>query len=358
MSALIVAEPGDHDGPVEPVARRPWHVGAGTGIGALPGADPSAAASMVAGELAELPHLAELPARGVGADMVGRTVGLLVDIAAEVVPSGWRVTRRPGRDLRRATDLMAWDLDAVQAHYVGADQVKLQVCGPWTLAAKLERADGNRMLIDAGAVDDLAASLAEGIAAHVAELSARVPGAGIVVQVDEPALPAVLAARVPTASGFGTLRAVGPERAQTVLTTALAGVGDRPTVAHCHAPDAPVRLFRAVGFDAVALDLTGIGSSAARLDPIGELVEDGGVLLAGLAPGSSPVAGRGPTLRQTVDPLLALWDRLGFARERLADSVVPTPTTGLADATPEWAAAAMKRAQEIARALIDPPAGW
>lgn len=339
-------------------AVRPWHRGAGTGIGSLPGTSPDEAASMVAGELPELPHLAELPARGVGADLVGRTAGLLVDIAAEVVPSGWRVTRRPGRDLRRATDLMAWDLDAVQQQYGGATWVKAQVCGPWTLAAMLELPDGNRMLTDAGAVDDLAASLAEGVAAHVDEIRARVPGARVVVQVDEPALPAVLAARVPTASGFGTLRAVAAERAQTVLQTALAGVADGPTIAHCCASDAPVRLLRSVGFDAVAVDLTIVGSSAARLDPIGELVEDGGILVAGIVPSVLPPSGRAPSLRQTVDPLLAVWDRLGFARDRLPGSVVPAPTCGLAEATPAWAAAAMKRTQELAQALIDPPAGW
>lgn len=360
MSGLVVGAPQDVPGAGGdvPAPLRPWHRGAATGIGSLPGTSPDEAASMVAGELPDLPHLAELPARGVGADLVGRTAGLLVDIAAEVVPSGWRVTRRPGRDLRRATDLMAWDLDAVQQHYAGASWVKVQVCGPWTLAAMLELPDGNRMLIDQGAVDDLAASLAEGVAAHVAEVCARVPGAQVVVQFDEPALPGVLAGRIPTASGFGTLRTVGSERAQTVLAAARAGVADRPTIAHCCAADAPVRLLRSVGFDGVALDLTIIGASAARLDPIGELIEEGGVLVAGIVPGTAPAPGRTPTLRQAVDPLLAVWDRLGFGRERLPESVVPAPTCGLAGATPAGATAAMKRVRELAQALIDPPIGW
>lgn len=362
MSDLVIGSasdlPAGRDGAGATSEIRPWHRGSGTGIGSLPGTSPDAAASMVAGELPELPHLVELPARGVGADLVGRTAGLLVDIAAEVVPSGWRVTRRPGRDLRRATDLMAWDLDAAQQHYAGAAWIKVQVCGPWTLAAMLERSDGNRMLTDAGAVDDLAASLTEGIAAHVTEVAARVPGTGIVVQIDEPALPAVLAARIPTASGFGTVRSVAPERAATVLQAVLAGVRERPTIAHCCAADSPVRLLRSAGFDAVALDLTVIGSTAAQLDPIGELVEEGGVLVAGVVPSVLPPSGRAPDLRQAADPLLAVWDRLGFARSRLPECVVPTPTCGLAGATPEWAAAAMKRSQELAQALIDPPAGW
>ena len=78
----------------------------------MPGTDPREAATIVVGELPVLTALPELPARGVGADMIGRTAGLLVDIAVEVVPSGYRVTARPGRDQRRAIDLLRADLDA------------------------------------------------------------------------------------------------------------------------------------------------------------------------------------------------------------------------------------------------------
>ena len=60
---------------------------------------------------------------------------MLVDIYGEVVPSGWRISRRPGRDTSRAKDFLAWDLDAAQEQYAGAEWVKVQVCGPWTLAA-------------------------------------------------------------------------------------------------------------------------------------------------------------------------------------------------------------------------------
>ena len=151
---------------------------AATGVGSLPGTSPTEAAAMVAGELPALPHVVELPDRGVGADMVGRAVAMLVDIYGEVVPSGWRISRRPGRDAGRAQDFLSWDLDAVQQQYAGAEWVKVQVCGPWTLAAMLEVPSGHRALTDAGAVDDLATSLAEGLAAHIAEIGKRVPGAG------------------------------------------------------------------------------------------------------------------------------------------------------------------------------------
>ena len=225
--------------------KRTWNLTAATGVGSLPGTSPDDAAAMVAGELPALPHLVELPDRGVGADMVGRAVGMLVDIYGEVVPSGWRISRRPGPDTGRAKDFLSWDLDAMQQHYAGAEWVKLQVCGPWTLAAMLEVPSGHRALTDAGAVDDLTTSLAEGLASQIAEIVKRVPAAGVVVQIDEPALPAVLTGSLPTASGFGTVPAVPTVRAIDVLCRLTDSLAGRPSIAHCCHAGAPLRLLRA-----------------------------------------------------------------------------------------------------------------
>ena len=41
-----------------------------TGVGSMPGTDAREAAKTVTGSLEALPHLAELPARGPGADMI------------------------------------------------------------------------------------------------------------------------------------------------------------------------------------------------------------------------------------------------------------------------------------------------
>src|SRR5688500_20409669 len=114
---------------------------AATAVGSMPGTDPAEAAAVVVGELPGLPHLPELPARGVGADMIGRTAALLVDLAVEVVPTGWRVTARPGRDHRRALDLLRFDVDALDAACAGPrpDWVEVQATGPWTLPASVER---------------------------------------------------------------------------------------------------------------------------------------------------------------------------------------------------------------------------
>ena len=58
--------------------------GAVTGVGSWPGTDPREAATIVLGELGRLPHLVELPARGLGADMIGRASALLVDLQLDV----------------------------------------------------------------------------------------------------------------------------------------------------------------------------------------------------------------------------------------------------------------------------------
>lgn len=341
----------------DPAAKRSWHVGAGTGVGSLPGTSPDEAARVIAGELPELPYLAELPARGVGADMVGRALGILVDLFGEVVPSGWRVTRRPGRDIRRANDLLEWDLDALTEHYAGADWVKLQVCGPWTLAAEVELSSGNRALTDDGAVDDIAASLTQGLLDHVSILRRRLPGTDFVVQLDEPQLPAVIAGSLSTPSGFGTVRAVDRARVGSLLRTVTDGLGDLPTIVHCCHPGAPLHLLRASGFQALSIDFTGVGTSAARLDPIGELIEGGTVLMAGLLPGERP-AGPDRELKVWAAAVLGVFDRLGFPRAALSERVVPTPTCGLAGADDDWALEAMQTVHELARAFQDLPEGW
>src|SRR5690242_2152804 len=177
----------------------------------MPGTDPADAAAVVFGELTDFPYIPELPARGPGADLIGRGAGLLVELPVELYAARWRVTSRAGRDTRHTRDLLARDLDAVTDLADGyTGRFKLQACGPWTLAASVELAGGGPMLRDEGAVRDLVASLAEGLRIHLADATARLPGAQLVLQLDELSLPAVLAGQVPTESGFGTLRAVEP----------------------------------------------------------------------------------------------------------------------------------------------------
>ncbi|MDG9678203.1 methionine synthase [Micromonospora sp. DH14] len=326
-----------------------WPAGAATGIGSLPGTDIGEAQRVVLGELPELPHLPELPARGPGADMVGRSAGLLVELPVEVYAGRWRVAPRAGRDLRRARDLMERDLDQLTEQAEGyAGPVKVQAAGPLTLAASLELPIGGRLLRDPGAVRDLTGSLAEGLRAHVAAVARRLPQASVLLQLDEPSLPAVLAGRVPTESGLGAYRAVESVDAAALLRTVVEAVGV-PTVVHCCAPDVPLELIRSTGAVAVALDL----DLVTDLDPLGEALDAGLGLLAGAAPTRPPSAGGAPTSAQIADRVRQLWDRLGFPRRQLAEQVVVTPACGLAGATPQYARAVLAACRDAGRRLVE-----
>ncbi|MGC4793516.1 methionine synthase [Micromonospora saelicesensis] len=327
----------------------PWPAGAATGIGSLPGTDIGEAQRVVLGELPELPHLPELPARGPGADMIGRSAGLLVELPVEVYAGRWRVAPRPGRDLRRARDLMERDLDQLAEQAEGyAGPIKVQAAGPLTLAASLELPIGGRLLRDPGAVRDLTGSLAEGLRAHVAAVARRLPQASVLLQLDEPSLPTVLAGRVPTESGLGAYRAVDSVDAAALLRTVVEAVGV-PTLVHCCAPDVPLELIRSTGAVAVALDL----DLVTKLDPLGEAIDAGLGLLAGAAPTRPPSAGGAPTSAQIADRVRQVWDRLGFPRRQLAEQVVITPACGLAGATPEYARAVLAACRDAGRRLAE-----
>ncbi len=326
----------------------------GTGVGSVPGSDVRAAVrTYVVGALdagAELVHLPELPQHGVHAELVGRAIGLLVGLAADLQPAGWRLTGGDitsaggSLDQRRARSLLSQHLDVLEELTQGyRGRLKVQVAGPWTLAATVERPRGDRVLADAGARRELAQSLAAGTAEHVADVRRRVPAADVVVQVDEPALPAVLAAAVPTASGFGRHRSVSPADAATALgevLTAVQSAGAVPVV-HCCASGVPVRLLASAGARAVSLDVARLLS--ADLEPLATELENGLDLWPGLDLTGTPGAG--------VDDLLRLFDRLGLDPHETAGRTVVTPACGLAGVSEPAATRAYERARETARGL-------
>jgi len=312
-----------------------WRSGTATGIGSLPGDDPVEAARLVLGEL-PVPHLPELPARGPHADLAGRGAALLVDLFVDLQPTGWRLVPRPSKDGRLARDLLARDLDALEeaAHAGPPEVLKVQATGPWTLASVLELHRGDRVLADHGAVRDLAESLAEGIRQHVADLRRRFPLTTLVVQLDEPSLPAVLDARVPTASGFRTLRAPDEQTARERLRTVLDAA--EHTVVHCCAADPPLALMAEA--EAVSID----ASLPYDEQALGEAVEGGTGLLLGVLP-AVPGPGRLPTVKEVLEVVARLRDRVGVT------DVALTPVCGLAGATPAYARQVLTRLVEAAR---------
>ncbi|MFB9319702.1 methionine synthase [Cryptosporangium minutisporangium] len=343
----------------------------------MPGTDVVEAVRTVLGELPDLPHLPELPDRGPGADLIGRGASFLVDLPVDLQPSGWRLVDRPGRDLRRALDLLERDLDALTEHADGyTGPLKVQAAGVWTLAASVELHNGAKALSDPGAVRDLSASLLDGLITHLADLRRRVPGASLLLQLDEPSLPAVLAGRITTPSGYGTVRRPEESTVEATLATLVEKVG-APVVLHCCARDVPWALFRRAGAVAVSADLTLLGPidrwSPKTIDTIGEELDAGLGLFAGVVPAvppsGAPIAGNAADVRtaqrararELSDPAASvtvvrtLWQRLGFDPATLASQVVTTPTCGLAGATDDRARAVLAQVRAAGRSLVKDP---
>jgi methionine synthase II (cobalamin-independent) len=306
----------------------------------MPGDDYAEAVRVVVGETGGLVAVPELPARGAHAAMIGRSLALLDSIGADLQPAGWRLVDREGRDQRRARSLLAQDLDGVEEQLQDhGGPVKQQVAGPWTLAALVERPRGDKVLGDHGARRELAESLAEGLRAHVADLRRRLPHADLVVQVDEPMLPTVMAAAVPTASGFGRHRSVDAPEADVLLrlmTGAIIEAGARP-VTHCCATGIPVALLAGAGFTAVSFDLALVNPD----DVWAETLESG----VDLWPGAVPSVDAQTSERDVRQRVGSFFQRLGFDVESLADRLVVTPSCGLAGASPDWARTALTLAE-------------
>lgn len=324
-----------------------------TGLGSWPGISARQAAEVVVGELPALPHLVELPARGVGADMIGRAGALLIDIAIDTVPRGYRLVARPGAVTKRAASLVAEDIDALEEAWekAGSGQpdrvVKVQAPGPITLAAQLELGGGHRAITDAGAVRDLTASLAEGVAVHAAEVARRL-GVPAVAQFDEPLLPTALAGRL---TGVTSVTPVHPveELVATELLDSCASCG--PVAVHCCATGIPWNILQRSVISAVSVDVQTLGPD--DLDGIGEFLESGRTVLLGVVPATAP-ANR-PGVEEVAKAAAAVTDRLGFPRAVLRDRIGITPACGLAGATPEWARIAVTLCQKVADGFSQDP---
>src|SRR3954467_11670266 len=339
--------------------------GRASGIGSWPGGDLVDTLRITFGELHEpnVPYLPELPARGPGADMIGRAAAVLVDMPVDLQPGGWRLVDRPGppagraptwaggppgclvdmpvalqrvgwrlvdrpgRDLSRAQAWLRQDLDVLAELADGyAGPFKLQLTGPWTLAAGLYLPRLERAVVDAGACRDLVGSLAEGVSRHVTDVRRLVPGAEVVVQLDEPSLPAVLTGALPPVSGFGGLRPVEEPLVvgglETVLEAATAA-GAVGTLVHCCAEGPPVGVLARTGADALSLDVARLGRTG--WEDVATAVERGGALWAGAV----PTTGAGPSVAAAADAVWSRWRALGLAVGSLA-GVVLTPACGLA----------------------------
>ncbi len=275
--------------------------------------------------LPELPHLPELPVRGVGAGTVGRTIAALVDLYAELGTFGWRLMPRQheGVDVRRARSMLAQDLDALEEVGQGfAGPIKVQLCGPWTMAANVELPRGEKVLADAGACRELTESLAEGAARHVRDVRRRLPGVtDVLLEFEESFLPSVMAGEIPTSSGFGRLAL--PD--EMVVEQSLRHVLEAPdAVTGIRFSGRLTSILRAgarfVAAPAQALEALGE-------DALGEAMEAGTGFLVG-APEKEE-----------------LWRRLD------REAIVITPAGGLAELSETAAVTVLRRCRDAARSI-------
>lgn len=327
-----------------------------TGTGSWPGTSARQAAEVVVGELADaMAHLVELPARGVGSDLLGRAGALLVDVAIDTVPRGYRIAARPGAVTRRARSFLDEDMDALEEAWEtaglrgGERVVKVQAPGPITLAAGLELGNGHRAITDPGALRDLAASLGEGVGAHRAALARRLD-TPVVVQLDEPSLPAALAGQLAGVTALSPVAALDEAVAGPLLDTCVAAVGAEVLVHSC-AADLPWKLLQGSAIRALSVDVATL--KAADLDGIAGFVESGRTVMLGVVPATAPA--KRPSAEEMATAIVAVTDRLGFGRSALRDRIGVTPACGLATATPQWARVAIELARTAAAAFAEDP---
>jgi hypothetical protein len=277
---------------------------------------------------------------------------MLEELAVDVQPFGWRLVDRPGKDSRRAASALATDIN-ILADVAGAEdrpaaEIKVQLVGPLSLAAGLHLHNGERALLDYGARRDLAASLAAGVGLYLSRVSAAVPGARLVVQVDEPDIASVLAGTIPTSSGYRTLRAVPVSEAREswrLVLEALRAAGAAEVVIAVPEIEAPFEQILAAGADGVAVPLKALTSR--QWEQLAGAVESDKRLWIGAL---DTTGNSLPKVADCVEAVWRPWRQLGLPATALS-SVRVTPSSGLAGQTPAVATAVLGRLTQLADGL-------
>ena len=274
----------------------------------MPGISIAEAADIILGET-ELPAIPQLPERGLGSDSVGRTASMLEAITIDRGPRAWRMTARPQLLTRRAWDRLERDLDEVQKVWgETVPRVKVQALGPWTLAARIELADGHRVLTDRGAFAELSEVLRHGLRTHAEDVARRFHGE-VVVQLDEPLLSDVTAGCLPGTTDFDTIPAVPIEVALDLLQSFEADYLHAPALWSL-APAASTFLTDFRGLD-----------TPRHLDGLGEHLSAGHRIGMGIP---------GRDARAEAIALARHLDRIGMPRELLVDKIDVYPVTASA----------------------------
>ncbi|RLY94601.1 hypothetical protein EAE32_05400 [Kocuria tytonicola] len=300
------------------------------------------------------PHLSAvplLPERGPHAELAARTCAVLEELHADRQPHGWRVSGVPGDDSRRARALLAGDLNMI-ADVLGAESgadtgpVVVSLLGPVSLAATVHVRNGEKLQSDPGARRDLTQSWCAGMPGLRAALRRNTDGRGTVLVLHEPELDRVLGGRIPTASGYRTLRALPRHEVRTALTEAVRAARSAGAVAVAlDAGPADPRWARDVGADATVLPVP--DGPTAQWEPLAALHEAG----VGLCFDSAAVTGRTP-VRAGVERIVRPWSELGMDPAALLGTGL-APSAEISGLTPPELPAALARVTQLCGALTD-----
>ncbi|ANE03800.1 hypothetical protein [Corynebacterium crudilactis] len=301
------------------------------GLGELPGKSAAEAADIIQGETGDLLHIPQLPARGLGADLIGRTVGLLDMINVDRGARSWVMSTRPSRLTHLTGDFLDMDLDACEETWgTGVDKLKIQVAGPWTLGARIELVNGHRVLTDRGAMRDLTQALIAGIDTHAREVARRFR-AEVQVQIDEPELRSLIDGSLPGTSTFDIIRPVNiadiNERLQQVFSS-IEGM----TYLNLTDQIPSWEVARGAGARTVQVSMDKVRGNE-HLDGFGETITSGIRLGLGVTSSSDVVDELLERPREKAVEVARFFDRLGVNRSYLVDDIDIHPRGSLAEGT-------------------------
>lgn len=319
------------------------------GIGPLPGTSVPEAADVILSETGDLPHLPELPARGLGADPVGRTAGLLAAVTVDRGPRSWIMSDRPQLLTRRTWDLLHRDLDALEEAWgTTVPELKIQVTGPWTLSAGIELANGHLVITDRGALRDLTEALIEGVNAHIMQLAKRFR-AKVTVQIDEPRLRDI-AGGLSGASDFNAIRPVNPKDLAERLAGVVQGLSAESVLLNQTGFPPLWEVARDSGADTVLVSLDQV-TGTEQLDDFGHTVSTGTRVGLGVTGPEDKVDELLARPRERAVAVAGFWGQLGLDPQWLSDRVDVHPRAGITTGTLTQAAGAYRMAVEVEKML-------
>lgn len=329
------------------------------GLGELPGTSITEAADIIQGETGDLLHLPQLPSRGLGADAIGRSVGLIDALTVARGARSWVLSARPSRLTYRTRDYLSMDLDTCEEVWgTSQDHIKIQVVGPWTLGARIELPNGHRVLTDRGAMRDLTGALILGIQEHAADVSRRFR-AQVSVQIDEPDLVAIAAGRLEGTSTFDTIRAVNAaditERLSGVFD-AVRGEGIEHTYLNLTGQTPLWEVARGAGAETVQVTLDRVTGNE-QLDGFGETITGGVRIGLGITGPEDRVDELQELPRVRAVEVARFFDHLGVDRAHLVDRVDVHPRMGFGAGGELVSAAQAYRMARVVAGMLEKDSG-